>query len=45
MPFGSSLVCKVGKKSKRAPAEKEGPSMKEKMELLNQKVLYDLLIN
>ena len=33
------------KKSKRGPAKKEGPSIKEKMEMLYEKVLDDLLIN
>ena len=32
-------------KSKRGSAKKEGPSIKEKMELLYEKVLDDLLIN
>jgi hypothetical protein len=36
---------KVEKKSKRGPAKKEGPSIKEKMEMLYEKVLDDLLIN
>jgi hypothetical protein len=36
---------KVAKKSKRGPAKKEGPSVKEKMEILYEKVLDDLLIN
>ena len=36
---------KEGKKSKRGPAKKEGPSIKEKMEMLYEKVLDDLLIN
>ncbi|MFT4645890.1 MAG: hypothetical protein ACI8ZX_002309 [Planctomycetota bacterium] len=36
---------KAGKKSKRRPATKEGPSIKEKMEMDYEKVLDDLLIN
>ena len=39
------VVKKVGKKSKRGPAKKDGPSIKEKMEMLYEKVLDDLLIN
>jgi hypothetical protein len=45
MPFDPKSPKKVGKKSKRGPAKKEGPSIKEKMELLYEKVLDDLLIN
>jgi len=36
---------KAGKKSKRGPAKKEGPTIKEKMEMLYEKVLNALLIN
>jgi len=43
--FDSNSAKKAGKKSKRGPAKKEGPSVKEKMELLYEKVLDDLLIN
>ncbi len=35
----------AGKNLKRGPAKKEGPSIKEKMERLYEKVLDDLLIN
>ena len=45
MPFDPNSAKKAGKKSKRGPAKKEGPSIKEKMELLYEKVLDDLLIN
>ena len=45
MPFDPNSAKKAGKKSKRGPAKKEGPSVKEKMELLYEKVLDDLLIN
>jgi len=45
MPFNPNSAKKAGKKSKRGPAKKEGPSIKEKMELLYEKVLDDLLIN
>ena len=45
MVFDPNSAKKAGKKSKRGPAKKEGPSVKEKMELLYEKVLDDLLIN
>ena len=45
MPFDSKSAIHAGKNSKRGPAKKEGPSIKEKMELLYEKVLDDLLIN
>jgi hypothetical protein len=45
MPFDPNSAKKAGKKSKRGPAKKEGPSIKKKMELLYEKVLDDLLIN
>ena len=45
MPFDPNSAKKAGKKSKRGPAKKEKPSIKEKMELLYEKVLDDLLIN
>jgi hypothetical protein len=45
MPFDPKSAKKAGKKSKRGPAKKEGPSIKEKMEILYEKVLDDLLIN
>ena len=45
MPFDPKSAKKAGKKSKRGPVKKEGPSIKEKMELLYEKVLDDLLIN
>ena len=45
MPFDPNSAKKAGKKSKRGPAKKEGLSIKEKMEMLYEKVLYDLLIN
>ena len=43
--FDSKSAKKAGKESKRGPAKKAGPSIKEKMELLYEKVLDDLLIN
>ena len=45
MPFDQKTPKKAGKKSKRGPAKKEGPSIIEKIELLYEKVLDDLLIN
>ena len=45
MPFDPNSAKKAGKKSKRGPAKKEGPSVKEKMEMLYEKVLDDLLVN
>ena len=45
MPFDIETASNAGKKSKRGPAKKEVPSIKEKMELLYEKVLDDLLIN
>jgi hypothetical protein len=45
MPFDLNSAKKAGKKSKRGPAKKEGPSIKEKMEMLYEKVLDDLLVN
>jgi hypothetical protein len=45
MPFDPKSPKKAGKKSKRGPAKKEGPSIKEKMDLLYEKVLDDLLVN
>jgi len=37
MPFDPKSAKKAGKKSKRASGKKEGPSIKEKMELLYEK--------
>ena len=45
MPFELNFVQKAGEKSKIGPAKKKEPSIKEKMELLYEKVLDDLLIN
>ena len=45
MPFNSKSAKKAGKKSKRGPARKEEPSINDKMELLYEKVLDNLLIN
>ena len=45
MPFDLNSAKKAGKKSKSGPAKKEGPSIKEKMEMLYEKVMDDLLVN
>jgi len=45
MPFDKKSAKRAGKKSKRGLAKKKEPSIKEKMELLNEKVLDDLLVN
>ena len=45
MPFDPNSSKKAGKKSKRGPAKKEALSIKEKMEMLYEKVLDDLLVN
>jgi hypothetical protein len=45
MPFDPNSAKKAGKKSKRGLAKKERPSIKEKMEMLYEKVLDDLLVN
>jgi len=45
MPFDPKTAKKAGKRSKRGAAKKEGPSIKEKMEMLYEKVLDDLLVN
>ena len=45
MPFDPNSAKKAGKKSKRGPAKKEEPSINDKMELLYEKVLDNLLVN
>ena len=45
MPFDSKSASEAGKRSKRDPLKKELPSIKEKMEMLYEKVLDDLLAN
>jgi|TARA_B110000495_G_scaffold2944_1_gene2198 hypothetical protein len=45
MPFDPKSAKKAGKQSKRGPAKKDELSIKEKMELLYEKVLDDLLVN
>jgi len=45
MPFDSKSAKKAGKKSKRGPVKKKEPSINDKMELLYEKVLDNLLIN
>ena len=45
MPFNPKSAKKAGEISKRGPAKKDELSIKEKMELLYEKVLDDLLVN
>ena len=45
MSFDANSPKKAAKKSKRRAAKKEVPSIKEKMEMLYEKVLEDLLVN
>jgi hypothetical protein len=45
MPFDPNSAKKAGKKSKRGPAKKERPSIKEEMVMRYEKVLDDLLVN
>ena len=45
MPFDSKSASEAGKRSKRGPVKKELPTIKEKMEMLYEKVLDDLLVN
>ena len=45
MPFDKKSAKHAGKKSRRGPAKKDEPSIKEKKEVLCEKVLDDLLAN
>ena len=45
MPFDPKLERNEGKKSKRGPAKKEARTIKQKIELLYEEVLDDLLVN
>ena len=45
MPFDPKSAKKADKKSKKGPAKKERPSIKEKMEILYEKVFDVLLMN
>jgi len=45
VPFDPKSAKKAGKKSKRGAAKKEGPSIKEKIKILYEKVLDYLLTN
>jgi len=45
MPFDPKSAKIAGKQSKRGPAKKDELSIKEKMELLYEKVLDELLVN
>jgi len=45
MPFDPNTARNAGKKSKRGPAKKEESTIKQKMELLYEEVLDELLAN
>jgi hypothetical protein len=45
MPFDSKSAKKAGKRSKRGPAKKEESTIKQKMELLYEEILDELLVN
>ena len=45
MPFDPKSAKKAVKKSKRGPAKKEESTIKQKMELLYEEILDELLIN
>jgi hypothetical protein len=45
MPFDPKSARNAGKKSKRAPAKKAESTIKHKMELLYEEILYELLVN
>ena len=45
MPFNSKSASEAVKRSERGPVKKELPPIKEKMEMVYEKVLDDLLIN
>ena len=45
MPFDPETASNAGKKSKRGPAKKEESTIKQKMELLYEEILDELLAN
>ncbi len=45
MPFNPDSAKEAGKKSKRGPAKKEESTIKQKMELLYEEILDELLAN
>jgi hypothetical protein len=45
MPFDPKSARNAGKKSKRGPAKKEESTIKQKMELLYEEILDELLLN
>ena len=45
MPFDPKTARNAGKKSKRGPAKKEESTIKQKMELLYEEILDELLVN
>jgi hypothetical protein len=45
MPFNPKTASNAGKKSKRGLAKKEASTIKQKMELLHEEILDDLILN
>jgi len=45
MPFNPKTARNAGKRSKRGPAKKEESTIKQKMELLYEEILDELLVN
>jgi hypothetical protein len=45
MPFDPKSARNAGKKSKRGPSKKEESTIKQKMELLYEEILDELLLN
>jgi len=45
MPFDPKTARNAGKKSKRGPAKKEESTIKQKIELLYEEILDELLVN
>tara|TARA_B100000787_G_C15979299_1_gene200858 strand:+ start:306 stop:524 length:219 start_codon:yes stop_codon:yes gene_type:complete len=45
MPFDPKTARNAGKKSKRGPVKKEESTIKQKMELLYEEILDELLVN
>ena len=45
MPFDPKTARNAGKKSRRGPAKKEESTIKQKMELLYEEILDELLVN
>ena len=45
MPFDPKKARNAGNKSKRGPAKREESTIKQKMELLSEEILDELLVN